>query len=393
MQPTCPEQSLLLWGTSCRPPETRQEALHRLLAQAPALDWERLLRLAAINRVSSLLYKSLSQRAPTVVPAPILARLRQQYWNNSLWNLQLKAELLRIVRAFAAADIPVLPLKGPVLAALCYRDPSLREYSDLDILVRREHLRQAENRLANLGYTLMEEKLGHDFHITFQHTANKTHVELHWKATSVLYRHYDNGMSLWENTKILMWENTPVLAPTTENLLLFLCVHAFRHDWNRLQWISDIPHLLEAHPEIDWQFLVAQAQRLRVYRILIITLRLADHCYGLDLPSQIRESLSARWLPEREIQRISNNLFLEIKPHFYFREILFFDSSSDSLLFVLNYFLARYHLEPNEKDFQWVSLPRRLRFLYYFIRPVRMMKEYSPAIGIRLLKRFRRSWT
>ncbi|MDS4022946.1 MAG: hypothetical protein RKR03_20945 [Candidatus Competibacter sp.] len=56
-----------MWGASCRPPETRQEALHRLLAQAPELDWERLLRLAAINRVSSLLYKSLSQLAPTVV--------------------------------------------------------------------------------------------------------------------------------------------------------------------------------------------------------------------------------------------------------------------------------------------------------------------------------------
>ncbi len=67
------EQSLLLWCISSQPLEARQKAIHRLLAQAPELDWERLLRLAAINRVSSLLYKSLSQLAPTVVPAPILS--------------------------------------------------------------------------------------------------------------------------------------------------------------------------------------------------------------------------------------------------------------------------------------------------------------------------------
>ncbi|MDS4022943.1 MAG: nucleotidyltransferase family protein [Candidatus Competibacter sp.] len=390
---TCPEQSLLLWCTSCRPPETRQEAIHRLLARSPDFDWERLLRLAAINRVSSLLYRNLSRLEPSPAPAPILARLRQQYWNHSLWSLQLKAELLRIVRAFAAADIPVLPLKGPVLAALYYPDPTRRESADLDILVRREYLPQAKNRLAGLGYALVEERLGHDFHITFQHTANKTHVELHWQATSSLYRHYDDGVSLWQNAKIVLWENTPVLVPTTENLLIFLCVHAFRHDWNRLQWISDIPHLLEAHPEMDWPFVVAQAKRLRVYRILIVILRLADDLYELDLPGQFRESLSARWLSEREIQRISNNLFLEIKSYPFLREIFFFDSSSDSLGFVLNYFLKCYQLTPNEKDFQWLSLPRRLHFLYYLTRPVRLMKQYGASVGIRVLQRLHRSWT
>lgn len=393
-----PEQSLLLWCTACRPPETYQENIHRLLARSPDFDWERLLRLAAINRVSSLLYRNLSRLEPSPAPAPILARLRQQYWNNSLRGLQLKAELVRIVRAFAAQDIPVLPLKGPVLAALCYRDPSLRECGDLDILVRLEHLPQAKNSLVSLGYALMDEKPEHDldanYDLAFQNTAKETYVELHWQVWgSLLYRHYDNGASLWKNTRTVLWENSPVLAPTTENLLIFLCVHAFLHDWGRLRWISDIPHLIEAHQDIDWQFVVAQAKRVRVYRILIFTLRLADELYGIELPDELRQSLSAKWLWKWEVQRISNNLFLEIKPHRYLREIFFFDNSSDSLLFVLSHFLKRYRLAPNEQDFQWVSLPRRLHFLYYLTRPVRLMKKYSVSAGIRVLQRLYRSRT
>lgn len=388
-----PEAEFLLCATACRLPEAYQENIHRLLTQSLNFDWARLLRLAAINRVSSLLYKNLSRLEPSPVPAPILAQLRQQYWNNSLWSLQLKAELLRVVRAFAVVEIPVLPLKGPVLAGLYYRDPTRRQFADLDILVRWEHLPQAKDSLVSLGYALVEENEGHDFHSTFQHTANKTCVELHWQPTRLTYRHYGDGTSLWQDAKIILWENTPIWVPTAENLFIYLCIHACRHDWNRLQWISDIPHLLDVYPEMNWLFVVSEAKRLCVYRMLIATLRLADDLYGITLPDELRQSLSESWLSKQEIQRISDNLFVEAKPSSFFNEVFFFDSRFSLLPYSWNCFLKYYRSMPTEVDFQWVSLPRSLHFLYYIVHPVRLMKQYGPAIRIQLLKRFRQNWT
>jgi len=50
--------------------------------------------------------------------------------------LRMTADLVRVVRALESAAIPVLCLKGPVLGQLYYGDPAMRDYMDLDILVK-----------------------------------------------------------------------------------------------------------------------------------------------------------------------------------------------------------------------------------------------------------------
>ena len=45
------------------------------------------------------------------------------------------AEFLRVTDAFSAAGIKYLPLKGPILSFRLYGDATLRQYSDLDILI------------------------------------------------------------------------------------------------------------------------------------------------------------------------------------------------------------------------------------------------------------------
>lgn len=62
------------------------------------------------------------------------------------------SQLASVIDALAAEGIGALPFKGPVLALQAYGDPAMREYLDLDILVRREHVSRTLSILGDLGY-------------------------------------------------------------------------------------------------------------------------------------------------------------------------------------------------------------------------------------------------
>ena len=59
--------------------------------------------------------------------------------------LHLSGEMEQICKIFNENEIPLLVLKGPVLAADLYGDVSLRTSSDLDILIPIQDLEKVEN--------------------------------------------------------------------------------------------------------------------------------------------------------------------------------------------------------------------------------------------------------
>ncbi len=391
---TDPEIALLLHGTaSFQAGDRHRDTILRLLEQSPDLDWARILRLAAMNRVSSLLYLNLKQIAPSAAPAPILAELRQRYWNNSLWSLRLKAELLQIIRVFGEQGISVMPLKGPMLAAQHYDDSTQRESADLDILTPIKQIRRAEKTLRIMGYCATKGDTGPEqwftayFDFSFKNPETQVHVELHWKIARLRHPHYWQQDFLWQNARTTLFQNTPCLVPTTENLICFLCIHAFRHQWGRLQWICDICQIAKNETHIDWNRVIAQAKRLHCYRVVIFTLRLADELYGIWLPNEIRNMLSENWISDQQISQIIENLFIENKPCSVIDNLFLFDTASDVLRYELLHIAIRSLHRPTEKDFQWISLPPRMSFLHYLLRPFRWLRTYALPIGVRVGQR------
>ena len=62
--------------------------------------------------------------------------MRRQDKANAHRALWLTLELLNIHRHLQARGLEVLPYKGPVLAEALYGNVALRQFSDLDLLVR-----------------------------------------------------------------------------------------------------------------------------------------------------------------------------------------------------------------------------------------------------------------
>jgi hypothetical protein len=60
-------------------------------------------------------------------------------------------QLAQVLAALAGAGLPALVVKGAAAGAF-YPDPALRAYGDLDVLVPRTQVDQAEVALNGLGY-------------------------------------------------------------------------------------------------------------------------------------------------------------------------------------------------------------------------------------------------
>jgi len=85
---------------------------------------------------------------------PFETRARLVAWQELFHHKQMArfASWRDLLAAFAAADLPVIPLKGFVLSRHLYADLFLRQSCDFDVLVRRSDVERAFGVLGGLGF-------------------------------------------------------------------------------------------------------------------------------------------------------------------------------------------------------------------------------------------------
>lgn len=90
--------------------------------------------------------------------------LRRRHTTVMLQTLAVERRLITVARAFDAAGIEFVVLKGPALAHEFYSDPARRPFVDADLLVRQADWKRACTTLTEIGFTrvLPEPKAGFD---------------------------------------------------------------------------------------------------------------------------------------------------------------------------------------------------------------------------------------
>jgi hypothetical protein len=299
-----PEAQLLLCCARTQMDAANAERIITLL-QAN-IDWSYLLQIASRHNLVPLLYRSLEVVAPAVVPETVQAELKEQIQVDIQGNLFLTKELLHLLALFNQHGIPVLPYKGPVLAASVYRDLALRPFNDLDILVHERDILQAMELLISCGYEIirppgvaksgkrlqslfvnqMVENSLWDYQLVLWHSDRHVLVELHWRITPKYVFSY-SPEQLWDDLKPVTLGGVSVFSFAPENLLWFLCVHGAKHQWRRLNWLCDIAELVRVYPNLNWEQIIAQATRLGIERRLHLGLYLASFLLKTALPKAV----------------------------------------------------------------------------------------------------------
>jgi hypothetical protein len=161
---------LLLCARTRMDPRTT-DLVKSLLADRP-IDWPYLYEAAIQHLQMPLLHQNLSAIPET--PKEFISRLGTECVQISAWNLFLTDELTKLLRLLNDHQIPVIPFKGPVLAASVYRSLALRVYSDLDVFVQKQDVTRIQKLLLQNQYPSLQQTssqkefaLRHKYHFQF----------------------------------------------------------------------------------------------------------------------------------------------------------------------------------------------------------------------------------
>jgi hypothetical protein len=342
---------------------------------------QRFLSLTLEHAVAPLVYRSLKATCWDELPAPFRSELAGYAAANAGRSRFLTAELLGVLRAFEGAGIRAVPFKGPALAASAYGDVALREYTDLDIIVRQGDLAAAGRILEERAYRPREtgdyvrspEFLRNECQLHYWGLRDSTLVELHWRLAQ---RYFDFPFPLesrWDGLAETEIEGRRLLAFQPEDQLLFLCVHGARHLWSSLNWVCDVAEQIRAFANLDWQFTFYQAAQTGNERTLILGLALAQRLLGARTPGWARSRVESCAGFDAVIAGIVERLETLAEPGIL--QIARFHMARQSGIYRKMRQCALLLACPSVGD--WEAGPARLPLLA-LRRPLRLLWKYKP---------------
>ncbi|MBQ7333306.1 MAG: nucleotidyltransferase family protein [Clostridia bacterium] len=182
------------------------------------LLWSWVYGMAKKHSLTALIFEALQKRVREEAPEALYQDFNRDSAIAGAKHISQKAELENISRLFSENEIPFMPLKGFLIKAL-YKNPALREMTDIDIFVGRENFEKAAGIIKGLGYQL---ELSLEVHDSFKKPPF-LEIELH----KIL--HPDISGYTMESS--LPSENNPYHRfMTEEDFLVFLLHHAKKHD-------------------------------------------------------------------------------------------------------------------------------------------------------------------
>lgn len=299
-----PEQNLLLELLG----KARESEIAGFLAENP--DWEFFIETADENRVVPLVFQKLRPFFDRL-PPEIFDSLQSRAQICAASNLNFNTQLLKLARTLEENEIEFLSYKGATLAQIAYGDSSLRQFGDLDFLIRKKDFATVKKLILETGgrcaWKLSEKQekavLKRYYEFPFRFGKNSVLIEVHWAFTEPFFGFDYNVEDVFRRRQKIevRGRNFPTLS--SEDLLLVLCVHGSKHYWKRLSWICDVGKLVETQP-IRWNKVVELAGKFGCARMLALGLLLAKDLLKIDLPEAARRLIEN----DKEIEPLAEEL-------------------------------------------------------------------------------------
>lgn len=347
------------------------------------IDWDYLIQIAQWHGVMPLLYHSLKSTCPASVPQDQLKQLRTFFQANSCRTVFLTQKLIAILRLFESHTIPALPFKGTILSEAVYGDLCLRQTRDLDILVHQHHYQKAVDLLTAEGYQLI---LDLPWECHFVLDGDLICIDLHSKILPKNYSRSIDDDYWWEN-----WQSIDIGEESVPNLLpeacfLMLCLHGTKDCWETLHRICDIAETVRTYADLDWEQIMDRATTLGCKRIVSLALLLAKDLLEMPLPTAILKEVDADTAAKSLAVQVGQQLFPElIEENQGVPQALFHMSTRERLEDRFEIFVSLMNIHgwftPSVHDMQFLPLPKFLHFLYYLIRPIRLLGRYRLSLS------------
>lgn len=370
---------------ACCQSELNKEDITFVQDTYPGLDPQHLITLAQRHGILPLIYKTLKQLSQEnkIRDEVTLSLLKQHYMAIVQQNMLKSAELIQIVNIAKELDIELLPFKGPVLAEIAYQDISMRYFSDLDILVKKQDFRKLFPKLEKRGYnpyfpihTYKGNKVMFDMNndCPFYDTKRHIMIEIHWE----FFRKLALPIKLfrpWKNTEEVTINHHTLKTLSHETHLLYHSLHGSKHVWERLGWIIDIDRIIRSIPNLDWDKIIHMAQEMGALKMFLLGPALANRYFNTPLPKSVQklceESKLEPFIKYVESELGSNNpspedSLVKLTKVIGLRDTMYYKTLT----------LLEFIFRPGINERRTIILPDSLFWLYWPLRPLGMGSRF-----------------
>jgi hypothetical protein len=201
-------------------------------------------------------------------------------------------------------------------------------------------------------------------------------LEIQWALQPRFYAVDFDMEGLFERAVPATVAGRSVKAPSAEDLLLVLSVHAAKHVWGRLIWLCDIAQILKRE-KLNWDWVQGRAGEFGIERILHVTLLLAKRLVGAEIPTAVDSAILADSAALAFADEMAANLAAEVSYDVqqvpYFRLMLRLrERRVDRWRF-----LTRLMFTPGPGEWEKIRLPRVLSPLYRVVRLARLAARFG----------------
>lgn len=346
------------------------------------IGWDSFIKLTRAHRCVPQAYGYMLALESGSIPGPVLESMRKLTAKIAVCNVVVTGALFGIQDLFVKNDIRVTCIKGPALSMLAYGNTSMRQFGDLDLVVYEQDRPRAVELLLAEGYELRElsacENLGAFLRtgqaVTLQNRDRTVYLDLssvpisHLMTTSGLTERVISG-----SARVEVDDDRSILSPGAELMMMLVCMHGAEDMWNKLSEVADVKALLERRADADWAGLLETAAEWGQRRSVLVGMGVAQKLLSADIPAELSEALlrdpAAVALADEVAQgivsgRSLNAGLLRAKRFEYATR----DRAVDRLRWVI-----RQVFVPGAVEFNSIAFPQWLSFMYYILRPIRLM--------------------
>lgn len=313
-----PEELFILSAANIKPQAEELERMNQLILQIK--DWDYFTNLAIKRQMGAILYKKLPMLSNSKdIPENVKVQLKQAWLKTLSRSMVLIDHFKKIVLAFQTENIQVIALKGIYLSEWLYQEIGLRQFSDIDLLVKKEDGEKALDTLRELGYKPSESGIiipeSMKVFVAAAHfppmLQNGVSIEIHTRIHNEFEDYETDINELWKNAVPVMIHGVQAMTLSDTYLLLHLCLHLDKHfKAGKIQFtcLYDITNLLNQYSEdFDWDAFSDICKRFKAtdhtYKYLILCnkyfgAKLSDELISLYGPTlqKIDEDLLLKYL-------------------------------------------------------------------------------------------------
>ena len=263
-------------------------------------DWDLLLRQARAANLLARVALLARTHAPDQVPAPVAPHLQGALLVAKRHREAVEWEIVQIRQALDGAGLPLILLKGAAYLAAGLPAADGRSFSDIDILVPKARLGQAESALMMHGWISSHHSAYDDHYYRawmhelppMQHGKRMTVVDVHHAILPETASSKPDSARLISAARALPGR-PGVMTLQPIDMVVHSACHLFHEEEleKGLRDLTDLDALLRGFSDEPdfWPALLARAQELDLGRVVFYALRYAHRLLGSPVPPQAME--------------------------------------------------------------------------------------------------------